>query len=406
MSADSILIVDDHREVRRLIRLALEGRQNGYHVLDVPSGEEALLINTRQPVDLLLADVRLAGMSGIELARKMRARRPELRVILISGIPRDEIQEQIDQLKADGFYPKPLDLSKLAEDIERLLSQGRRAPEVGKKPEPGAPPVWPKPGEKQPAVEQPAQATAAQATAAQPKAQPAVKAAAKPEPQPGLPLKIVEASPIQKALEGLLQQSGVASLLLLDGQGQLVAQVNSRGASDPPAVVQAQMEAFARFVRSLAADTVQDFVRLWGSTFSLCLVRRDDLALIALLFENSDDEQRLELSRRFAEAAEGVWRLLTPGKTVGAEAQESGMERPAAAQAEEIPVQSPADAPRADERADDLAMLFTNGGQIDLDTGELNNFWETAVEDVGEISTNGSAISYDQALNLGLAPED
>lgn len=374
MAAQRILIVDDHREVRRLIRLALEGRQNGYQVLDVPSGEEALLISTRQPVDLLLADVRLAGMSGIELARKMRARRPEMQVILISGIPRDEIQQEIDQLSADGFYPKPLDLSRLAEDIERLLREGRRAPRVDESLAPGKPVIAPQP-------------------------------TAKPEAQPGLPPMIAQALTPQKALETLLQQSGVASLLLLDSHGQLLAQANSRGASDPPAVVQAQMEAFARFVRSLGADTAQDFVRLWGSSFSLCLVRRDDLTLIALLFENSDDEQRLALSRRFAEAAQSLWHLLAPGGA-GAAEQEAEMESAPAAPAGDTAAQAPREAQETDQQADLLAALLTNSGQIDLDTGELNNFWENAVEDAGEIPTNGAAISYDQALNLGLTPED
>jgi DNA-binding response OmpR family regulator len=374
MAAQRILIVDDHREVRRLIRLALEGRQNGYQVLDVPSGEEALLISTRQPVDLLLADVRLAGMSGIELARKMRARHPEMQVILISGIPRDEIQQEIDQLSADGFYPKPLDLSRLAEDIERLLREGRRAPRVDES-------------------LAPAKSVIAQ------------EPTAKPEAQPGLPPLVAQALTPQKALETLLQQSGVASLLLLDGHGQLLAQANRRGASDPPAVVQAQMEAFARFVRTLGADTAQDFVRLWGSSFSLCLVRRDDLTLIALLFENSDDEQRLELSRRFAEAAQSLWHLLVPGEPRAAE-QEAEMESAPAAPAVDTAAQAPREAQETDQQVDLLAALLTNSGQIDLDTGELNNFWENAVEDAGEIPTNGSAISYDQALNLGLAPED
>jgi hypothetical protein len=206
-------------------------------------------------------------------------------------------------------------------------------------------------------------------------------------------------------LENLLQQSGVASLLLMDSQGQLVAQASSRGGS-APAMVQAQMEAFVRFASSLGADTAQDFVRLWGSSFSLCLVRRDDLALIALLFENSDDEQRLALSRRFAEAAQGMWHLLAPGEAVEAEGKEAARELAALAPAEEIPTQALQDALKTDAQVDELAALFTNGGQINLDTGELNNFWDTAAEDAGEIPTNGSAISYDQALNLGLTPED
>jgi CheY-like chemotaxis protein len=376
MSDSSILIVDDHREVRRLIRLALEGSQNGYRVLDVPSGEEAILISTRQQVDLLLADVRLAGMSGIELGHKMRARRPEMRVILISGIPRDEIQEEIDELNADGFYPKPLDLSKLAKDIHRLLGEQGRAPEPGKKP---------------PAIEPPAAAASDLHADAEAPVDP------------------------RKALETLLQQCGAASLLLMNGHGRLVAQASSRGAREIPAAVQAQMETFVRFASSLGADSVQDFVRLWGGSFALYLIRRAELALVALFFDNGSDEQRLALSRRFTAAAENIWVLLEPkqapglmAQPVGAEVQPSqaDLQPPERADEAHAAADVQLSAPKAEQGVDELADLFSNGEEINLDTGELNNFWETAAEDIGEIPTNGSAISYDQAINLGLAPED
>ena len=55
-------------------------------MVDVPSGEEALLVASRRPVDLLIADVRLPGISGLELMARVHKRNPELKTILITGL--------------------------------------------------------------------------------------------------------------------------------------------------------------------------------------------------------------------------------------------------------------------------------------------------------------------------------
>ena len=62
-----ILIVDDQRDITRMLRLAVEALGRGYSVADVPSAEEALLEVRRAAVDLLITDLRLPGISGLEL---------------------------------------------------------------------------------------------------------------------------------------------------------------------------------------------------------------------------------------------------------------------------------------------------------------------------------------------------
>jgi two-component system response regulator (stage 0 sporulation protein F) len=81
-----VLIVDDQKDVSRLLRSALETIEQGLEVSEAPSGEEAVLEATRVKVDLLIADFRLPGITGVELMKKIRTRNPEVKVIMVTGI--------------------------------------------------------------------------------------------------------------------------------------------------------------------------------------------------------------------------------------------------------------------------------------------------------------------------------
>ena len=76
MVAYRILIVEDQREVSLLLRSALQTLEHDLEVVEIPSGEEAILDASRNKVDLLVTDYRLAGITGIELMRKVRSHRP------------------------------------------------------------------------------------------------------------------------------------------------------------------------------------------------------------------------------------------------------------------------------------------------------------------------------------------
>jgi two-component system, cell cycle sensor histidine kinase and response regulator CckA len=82
----SILVVDDDPEVCELVREMLMGR--GYDVLTALSGEEALRVCREHagPIHLLLSDVVMPGMNGSEVARRIKVLRPDIRLLLISGV--------------------------------------------------------------------------------------------------------------------------------------------------------------------------------------------------------------------------------------------------------------------------------------------------------------------------------
>jgi CheY-like chemotaxis protein len=121
MTAPRILLVDDQRQVSRMLRASLELSGHDYNVADVGSAEEALMELARGPVDLLVADVRLPGMSGLELLAKVRVQNPKARAILITGAPTDEIEAEAAALGVIAFLRKPLGTSLFLEAVAHGL---------------------------------------------------------------------------------------------------------------------------------------------------------------------------------------------------------------------------------------------------------------------------------------------
>lgn len=123
--ANRILIVDDQREVSRLLRSALETIEQGLVVSEAPSGEEALLEASRVLVDLLVVDYRLPGMTGVELMKKMRNRYPEMKFIIISGVTDPRLKAEIEEAGADAYFIKPVPMADFLDMVERLLGRAR-----------------------------------------------------------------------------------------------------------------------------------------------------------------------------------------------------------------------------------------------------------------------------------------
>ena len=95
-----ILCVDDEETPRTLRKLILQ--KQGYQVVTAASGDEALEVLNRANIDLVLSDQMMPGMTGTELTKSLKAMRPAMPVILISGV--NEIPE--DASYADRFISK------------------------------------------------------------------------------------------------------------------------------------------------------------------------------------------------------------------------------------------------------------------------------------------------------------
>ncbi|MDQ3447760.1 MAG: response regulator transcription factor [Chloroflexota bacterium] len=118
MSA-TILIVEDEFAVARGVQYALQ--QEGYQVTVARSGEEGLEFATQQAPDLVLLDVRLPGMDGFEMLRRLRATGSKAPVLMLTA--RDEEVDKVIglELGADDYLAKPFGLRELMSRIKALL---------------------------------------------------------------------------------------------------------------------------------------------------------------------------------------------------------------------------------------------------------------------------------------------
>ena len=114
-----ILIVEDEEEVVTLLKTYLQ-RQGGYEVAAASNGINALIDVGRFKPDLLILDVMIPGVDGIEVCRRIKDDSAnKTAIIVISG--NAESEKKVLQAGADVFMPKPVDLEKLHAEAQRLL---------------------------------------------------------------------------------------------------------------------------------------------------------------------------------------------------------------------------------------------------------------------------------------------
>lgn len=122
MSQKRILLVEDHKDSSRVLRAGLENLSPSIQVTEAGSGETALDEIKSGRFDLLVADVLLPGMTGLELMAHFWEHNPESKVILISGVSEPAIRTQVARAGADAFFFKPIDLGDFLDAVERILS--------------------------------------------------------------------------------------------------------------------------------------------------------------------------------------------------------------------------------------------------------------------------------------------
>jgi len=118
--AFSILVVDDDDDVREVLTRYLKRR--GYIVDSAADGEEALAAVREHDPDLMLLDIYLPKMSGLDVLYAMQGDRLHTRTIALSGIPDDQMVQNTKQLGAVAFMAKPFDFPTLTEEIDAKLT--------------------------------------------------------------------------------------------------------------------------------------------------------------------------------------------------------------------------------------------------------------------------------------------
>jgi CheY-like chemotaxis protein len=344
MTARCILIVDDHTEVRRMLRAGLETLGSNIKVIDVLSGEEAMLVISRQPVDVMIIDVRLPGISGLELLERARAKNPGMKLILITGVIDPHVLQQVAQAGAEAFFFKPIEMSDFLGAVERCLGVSHSEPAVS------------------PAHPDPASAS----------------------PQPPAPLRS-----LPELLDRLRGALNAASVLLFDNRAKVLGRSGDLpGTATEPELVLALQAAFSagrKATSLLGKDLPEDLLYMAGAGYDLFLAPVGPAKSLALVIPNSPDGPHLEqVLHALVPTIEDLLALL---------AEPDGG----------IPPAGSGSLGTGGLRR--LDAIFSQP-QNAMKTGELDAFWKSAAEqDASQGAMSDDHISFDEAQKRGLAPD-
>jgi two-component system response regulator (stage 0 sporulation protein F) len=117
-----ILIVDDERIITETLAGML--RHRGYEVMEALDGESAIKFIQEQTPELVLLDMKLPGIDGLEVLKTIRRDYPNVFVVVMTGYD-VEYKRKVEQIGSDGFFVKPILVNVLKEKIEELFSKER-----------------------------------------------------------------------------------------------------------------------------------------------------------------------------------------------------------------------------------------------------------------------------------------
>lgn len=117
----NLLIVDDEQSYRQLLTLVFDGDQHS--IRTAMNGREAMKLLTDEPADVIITDVKMPDMNGIELLRAARELLPDIGVILMTAFATVETAREAFKLGADDFIQKPFDVEELKVIVQKALDR-------------------------------------------------------------------------------------------------------------------------------------------------------------------------------------------------------------------------------------------------------------------------------------------
>jgi CheY-like chemotaxis protein len=366
-----VLIVDDQHEVRRMLAASLRTLGKHFDVLEVPSGEEALLISSQLPLDLVVADVRLPGMSGLELVTRLQKRTPQTRIILVTGVDEPRLRRQVADAGADAFFYKPVEMADFLDAVERCLGLAGEA--------------FPLP----PVAEEPVAVKGHKTTPLSSRS-----AAVQAAPQPvSLPDRLVM----------LRRQLNAVSVTLLDDSGRVVAEAGnlpeiSASTSLIPALM-GVLSASLKVAHGLGREKTPDNLMCFsGGRFHLCLAPVGRVyALLIVSLDNFTPGRLSEIGQAVSPAAGDLLQIL----------ENMGVELEPRQQVPPQPVELPQDVTVDAATQASVDALFKQAVKKKINTSDADAFWDPSGEkSESDGSSDADALSYEQARKLGLTPEN
>ena len=122
-----ILIIEDNLQNLRVVQLSL--KDQGYLLLEATDGNDALKLALKERPDLIIMDIQLPGMSGIEITRKLRER-PDFQqvpIVAVTAYAMRGDKEKALNLGFDAYLTKPISIRELASLVAEMLAGEREA---------------------------------------------------------------------------------------------------------------------------------------------------------------------------------------------------------------------------------------------------------------------------------------
>ena len=116
-----ILVIDDEVPTLKMFGLLLEAL--GHVPLAAESGEEGLLRFDRERPDVVLTDIKMPGIDGMEVLRRVKKAYPQVQVIVLTGHGTEKDEEEARRLGAFEYHKKPVDIDILVRDIRRAFRE-------------------------------------------------------------------------------------------------------------------------------------------------------------------------------------------------------------------------------------------------------------------------------------------
>ena len=116
-----VLVVDDEEDFQQLLTVRLKLR--GYDTVSVGTGEQALQSLAQRPADVVVLDVRLPGMDGLQTLERIKASHPATEVIMLTGYADPSMIARVQDRGAFAFMMKPVLIGDLLEKIQQAQEQ-------------------------------------------------------------------------------------------------------------------------------------------------------------------------------------------------------------------------------------------------------------------------------------------
>jgi DNA-binding response OmpR family regulator len=127
-----VLIVDDEEDLVTALVERLNLR--GFQAAGVTTGAQALAHLAEQPCDVVVLDLKMPGLGGLDVFRRVRAQRPSLEVVLLTGLGSAQDAERGMQLGAFDYLMKPVKIDHLVRVLRAAVARGREQQPAGDQP--------------------------------------------------------------------------------------------------------------------------------------------------------------------------------------------------------------------------------------------------------------------------------